>query len=247
MNPTQFNQSNFHKAETRGFFDFGWLKTYHTFSFGSYYDPERVHFGALRVFNDDRIEAGMGFGTHPHDNMEIVTIPWLGRIAHKDSMGNIEEIKKGEVQIMSAGTGITHSEFNASKTEPAGIFQIWVLPKKRGIQPRYGQKVFPVSERENQFQLVVSPNGDDAAEKGPVWINQDAYFSLGNFTKDSKIEYRKYIPTNLVYTFVIKGSIFSEDLELNSRDGYGTESANHNWIAKEDSELLIIEVPSLAS
>jgi quercetin 2,3-dioxygenase len=177
--------------------------------------------------------------------MEIVTIPWMGTLAHKDSMGNIEEIKKGEVQIMSAGTGITHSEFNASKTDPAGIFQIWVLPKKRGIAPRYGQKAFPASERENKFQLVVSPNGDDAAEKGPVWINQDAYFSLGNFTKGQKIEYHKYIPTNLVYTFVISGSIESDEIKLETRDGYGSESANQNWIAQEDSELLIIEVPTI--
>ncbi|WCL48975.1 pirin family protein [Leptospira sp. GIMC2001] len=243
---TKLDESNsiYYKADSRGFFDFGWLKTYHSFSFGSYFDPERIRFGALRVLNDDSIDAAQGFGTHPHDNMEIVTIPLLGALAHKDSMGNTEIIRKGEVQIMSAGTGITHSEFNASNDEDAAILQIWVLPKKRGIAPRYGQKVFPGNERQNQFQLIVSPTGDDAAEKGPVWINQDAYFSLGNFESGTHAVYTKNLTSNGLFIFVIEGKVQVNGKILDRRDGLGLYPNVQTQIdAVENSEILIIEVP----
>jgi redox-sensitive bicupin YhaK (pirin superfamily) len=244
---TDLNPSNhsFHKANSRGYFDFGWLKTNHSFSFGNYFNPERIHFGALRVLNDDWIAPGMGFGTHPHDNMEIVTIPWLGSLAHKDSMGNVEVIKKGEVQIMSAGTGITHSEFNASNSESAEIFQIWVLPKIRGIKPRYGQKQFPKEGRENSFQLIVSPNGNDASPTGPVWINQDAYFSLADLKKGTSIQYNKFNSENWIYIFIMSGEMQIGNQNLLRRDGIGLMDNSNSWIAKDDSEILVIEIPSL--
>jgi len=166
-----------HKANSRGDANHGWLHSRHTFSFANYYNPERVQFGVLRVLNDDYVEAGMGFGTHPHDNMEIISIPLEGDLEHKDSMGNIAVIKKGDVQVMSAGTGITHSEYNKNKDKPVKLLQIWVFPNTKNVKPRYDQISLNLADRHNQLQQLVSPNADD----GSIWIYQDAWFHLGKF------------------------------------------------------------------
>ena len=229
-----------HKADSRGYFDHGWLKTYHTFSFSGYYDSERVRFGLLRVLNDDIIEPGMGFGTHPHDNMEIVTIPLKGELAHKDSMGTKQTIKLGEIQAMSAGSGLTHSEFNNSDSEPINLLQIWVFPRERDIEPRYEQKVFNTEERKNKFQTVVSPEKIN----GAMWINQDAYFSLANLDKGKDVSYKIKHKGNGAYIFVIEGSVETSGEKLNRRDGIGIEGLEDVKInALENSEILLIDVP----
>ena len=229
-----------HKAGSRGYFDHGWLKTYHTFSFAGFYDPERVRFGLLRVLNDDIIEAGMGFGTHPHDNMEIVTIPLKGELAHKDSMGTKQTIKPGEIQAMSAGSGLTHSEFNNSNTEEINLLQIWVFPKERDIEPRYEQKVFKTEERKNKFQTVVSPEKTN----GAMWINQNAYFSLAELDKDKELGYMIKHKGNGAYIFVIEGSIETAGETLNRRDGMGIDGIDELSIKSlENSEILLIDVP----
>jgi redox-sensitive bicupin YhaK (pirin superfamily) len=228
-----------HKADTRGLASFGWLTSRHTFSFGQYYDPERVHFGALRVLNDDIVEAGMGFGTHPHDNMEIVSIPLEGDLEHKDSTGNTEVIKSGDVQIMSAGSGLTHSEYNHSKTERVNFLQLWVFPKERDIAPRYQQKTFRVEDRKNQIQTVVAPDDDSA-----VWINQDAWFSLSDLDQNNEISYPLHSDNNGVYVFNLEGVVNVNGQELARRDGLGVFETEHlNIKAGEDSKLLLVEVP----
>lgn len=228
-----------HEANKRGHANFGWLDSHHSFSFGHWYDPEKVHFGALRVLNDDVVTGGQGFGAHPHDNMEIVSIPLYGALKHKDSTGRSEVIKQFDVQIMSAGSGITHSEFNASETEAVNFLQIWVLPKKRNIDPRYEQKTFLPAERSNRFQTVVAP--DDAAA---VWINQDAWFSLGNFEPAFKTEYKLHAEGNGVYVFVIEGSITVNGQQLNKRDALGISDVDQlDIITGTTSEILLIEVP----
>ncbi len=229
-----------HKADSRGYFDHGWLKTYHSFSFAGYYEPKRVHFGMLRVLNDDIVEPAMGFGTHPHDNMEIVTIPLEGELAHKDSMGHKQAIKPGEIQAMSAGSGITHSEFNNSDKEPVNLLQIWVFPKEQDIKPRYEQKVFNTAERKNKFQTVVSPQ----MENGAMWINQDAYFSLAELDKGKELNYKIKHKGNGAYIFAINGSVNAADETMNKRDGMGMEDLEDFSIkANENSEILVIEVP----
>jgi len=233
-------KTTLHKAESRGYADHGWLKTHHTFSFASYYDPSRVRFGLLRVLNDDIIEGGMGFGKHPHDNMEIVTIPLEGVLAHKDSMGTKQTLKPGEIQIMSAGSGLTHSEFNNSETEKINLLQIWVFPKECNIEPRYDQKVFEASERKNKFQTVVSPVQENSA----MWINQDAYFSLANIDKGKNLKYDIKYEGNGAYLFVIEGSVIAAEETLNKRDAIGVEETNSFEIsALQNSEILVIEVP----
>ena len=230
-----------HKSDTRGFADHGWLKSKHTFSFASYYDMSRTHFGMLRVLNDDIVEGGMGFGTHPHDNMEIVSIPLSGSLEHKDSMGNIAVIKKGEVQIMSAGTGVRHSEYNHSKTEEVNFLQIWIFPKERNIKPRYDQKVISDAEKKNEFLTVVSPDKDD---NDAMWINQDAYFSLCKVDAGYEISYDVKIKGNGVYLFLIEGDVIIEEKEFNRRDGVGIEDTERVLIkSKSDSYILAIEVP----
>jgi len=230
-----------HKSDTRGFADHGWLKSKHTFSFASYYDMSRTHFGMLRVLNDDIVEGGMGFGTHPHDNMEIVSIPLSGSLEHKDSMGNIAVIKKGEVQIMSAGTGVRHSEYNHSKTEEVKFLQIWIFPKERNIKPRYDQKVISDAEKKNEFLTVVSPDKDD---NDAMWINQDAYFSLCKVDAGNEISYDVKIKGNGVYLFLIEGDVIIEEKEFNRRDGVGIEDTERVLIkSKSDSYILAIEVP----
>ncbi len=229
-----------HKANTRGYADHGWLKSRHTFSFANYYDPKRNHFGLLRVLNDDIVEGGMGFGTHPHDNMEIVSIPLKGALAHRDSAGHHQVIKTGDVQIMSAGSGIAHSEYNHSETEEVNFLQIWVFPKERNIQPRYEQKTFPVSERHNRFLTVVSPE----KANGELWINQDAYFSLGRFDAGQQTSYPVSKKGNGIYLFVIEGKIEIDDEVLDRRDAIGiTETDSIQLKALTSSEILIMDVP----
>lgn len=229
-----------HKASERGGANFGWLNSKHSFSFGHYYDPHKMGFGLLRVLNDDIVQAGMGFGEHPHDNMEIVSIPTSGALEHKDSTGTNEVIRSGEVQIMSAGTGIRHSEYNQSKTEQVKFFQIWVMPKERNITPRYEQKKFDVAERLNKFQIVVSPNTED----GGVWINQDAWFSLANISDASSVNYQSKKSDNAAYLFVIKGTVQVGDQILNERDAMGiVEYENFDIKASEDAEVLVIDIP----
>lgn len=233
-------KTTIHIANSRGLADHGWLKSYHTFSFAEYYDPERTRFGLLRVLNDDVVQPGMGFGTHPHDNMEIVSIPLKGALAHKDSMGSEHVINTGDIQIMSAGSGLMHSEYNASKTEPVNFLQIWVFPKVKNIEPGYDQKTFSAAERKNKFQVVVSPgkNGDS------LWINQDAYFSLADLDSGKNIIYNIHRKGSGVYIFVLNGSIEAEGLKLGKRDAAGIEEVeNINISAAENSELLVIEVP----
>jgi len=233
-------KTTLHKADSRGYVDHGWLKTYHTFSFASYYEPSRVRFGLLRVLNDDIIEGGMGFGTHPHDNMEIVTIPIVGTLAHKDSMGTKQTLKPGEIQIMSAGSGLTHSEFNNSETERINLLQIWVFPKERDIEPRYDQKVFDTGERKNKFQTVVSPEKENSA----MWINQDAYFSLADLDKGNELDYKIKHKGNGAYVFVIDGSINTAGETLGNRDAVGVEDVENIKIkALENSKILLIDVP----
>lgn len=230
-----------HLSDTRGVANHGWLQSRHTFSFADYYHPERMGFGALRVINDDRVAAGMGFGTHPHRDMEIISIPLEGALQHKDSQGNSSIIRKGEVQIMSAGTGIFHSEFNASSTEEVKFLQIWVLPKKLGVQPRYEQKAFELKTRENQFSLVVSPDG----RAGSITINQDAFFSLGDLYSGKELTYLNYLPGNDVYIFVLQGELEVNGQRLTSRDGAGMKAGERlNLKAFSDSEVLLMEVPA---
>ena len=229
-----------HKAESRGHANHGWLDTSHTFSFAHYYDPTRLHFGALRVLNDDFVDGGMGFGTHPHDNMEIITIPLSGDLEHKDSMGNTEVIKFGDVQVMSAGTGIQHSEFNPNHDKRTNLLQIWVFPKHRNVEPRYQQITLDTTDRHNKLQQVLSPNADDAG----VWIHQDAWFHMGNLDKGIVIDYNHKKEGNGLYVFVIKGSVKVDGQELEQRDGLGiTDFEKITFEATSDAEILLMEVP----
>ncbi|MEY2901439.1 MAG: hypothetical protein RLY89_545 [Bacteroidota bacterium] len=228
-----------HLAATRGHANFGWLDSYHSFSFGHYYDPERVHFGALRVLNDDTVSAGMGFGKHPHDNMEIVSIPLSGDLHHKDSTGRDEIIREHDVQIMSAGSGIAHSEYNANKDKPVKFLQIWVMPKEQNIEPRYEQKSFKPENRVNQLLTVVAPDNEEA-----VWINQDAWFSLGNFTKDFSTSYQLKKSGNGVYIFVLEGSLEVAGQTIGTRDGLGiSELESLDIKASTDAQIVLIEIP----
>ena len=228
-----------HKASTRGHNSFGWLNSYHSFSFGHYHDPERMNFGALRVLNDDTVKEGMGFGKHPHENMEIVSIPLYGDLHHEDSTGRNEIIREHDVQIMSAGSGIAHSEVNANKDKEVKFLQIWVLPKEKNIEPNYQQKSFNPQDRINKILTVVAP--DDV---GAVWINQDAWFSLGNFSSGFTSKYTIRKKGNGVYAFIIKGNITINNIELNERDGLGLDEIEEITIkADSAAELLLIEVP----
>lgn len=230
-----------HRSGCRGHADHGWLKTWHSFSFASYYNPDRMHFGALRVLNDDIIEAGMGFGTHPHDNMEIITIVLDGELEHRDSMGNGSVIRPGEVQVMSAGTGIQHSEFNHSKENEASLLQIWVFPDKKNVKPRYGQAKFQEDEMNGKWRTVVSPEGVDLS----LWIHQQAWFSLGNFNEGSTVGYQLKKTDNLVYLFVISGEVEVGPETLNRRDAICFEQIDGEIKLKinKESKLLLMEIP----
>ena len=229
-----------HKADTRGHANHGWLNSHHTFSFANYHNPERMNFGVLRVLNDDTVAAGMGFGTHPHDNMEIISIPLEGDLEHKDSMGNITVIKQGDVQAMSAGTGVTHSEKNKNQDKEVKFLQIWVFPKVKNVTPKYDQISLNDIAKENEFYQVLSPNKEDQG----VWIHQDAWFSLGEFDQSSTKTYQPKEANNGVYVFVIEGKALVNDHALNARDGLGVwETSRFNIGILDSAKVLLMEVP----
>jgi len=229
-----------HKANTRGSADHGWLKVNHTFSFANYHNPERMHFGVLRVLNDDSFSGGKGFSTHPHDNMEIITIPLQGDLEHKDNMGNGTIIKSGDVQVMSAGTGITHSEFNASQEFDVKVLQIWLFPNKKNVVPRYDQQAIRDLEVQNEFSQILSPN---EADQG-VWIHQNAWFSVGAFSEQKSTEYTLNAKNNGVYAFIIEGEATIEGQKLEKRDGFGIwDTASISITVEKDSRILLMEVP----
>ena len=230
-----------HKAASRGSANHGWLHSFHTFSFAGYHHPERMHFGVLRVLNDDTVAGGMGFGAHPHDNMEIISIPLEGDLEHKDSMGNTTVIKKGDIQVMSAGTGIQHSEYNKNKEEAVKFLQIWIFPNKHNVTPRYDQITLDPAARHNNLQQVLSPNPEDEG----VWIHQDAWFHMGNFDHDFKTSYAVKKKGNGMYAFVLEGAFEIEGVKLERRDAVGiTDTENVSIQAlSENSEILLMELP----
>lgn len=233
-------QTQLYKAADRGSADYGWLKPNYYFSFAQFHDPKKVHFGSLRVLNDDFIAGGGAFATHPHDNMEIVTIPFTGALQHKDSTGGQGIIKAGDVQIMSAGTGVQHSEANASATEPVTLFQVWVFAKERNIKPRYDQRNFDIIERINKWQVIVSPVEADNA----LWINQDARFSLTKLEAGKQLSYTTAFKGNGIFLVLINGSVNVNGEQLHKRDAIGISGADEFTIqAGEDAELLAIEIP----
>lgn len=230
-----------HKADSRGHANHGWLNSYHTFSFAGYQNPERMHFGVLRVLNDDTVSGGMGFGTHPHENMEIISIPTSGDLEHFDNMGNRQVIREGDVQIMSAGTSIQHGEKNKSADKPVKFFQIWVFPDKKNVTPRYDQQSFSDADKKNKLLTVVSPLG---TTDGGVQIQQQAWFSLGKLDKNTEIDYPLKRETNGVYAFVIDGKVTINGQQLEPRDGLGvTESTSLHITADSAAELLLMEIP----
>ncbi len=229
-----------HKADTRGHANHGWLDSHHTFSFANYYNPERMSFGVLRVLNDDRVDPGMGFGKHPHDNMEIISIALEGDLEHKDSMGNTAVIKKGDIQVMSAGTGIYHSEYNRNQDQLTKFLQIWVFPNKKNVTPRYDQISLNVSDRHNKLQQVLSPNENDEG----VWIHQDAWFHMGDLDKDVEVDYRIKKQGNGVYAFLLSGDVEINGNVLATRDGLGIWEVDSLHIkANSKAEILLMEVP----
>lgn len=229
-----------HKANTRGHADHGWLNSYHSFSFATYYNPERMNFGVLRVLNDDMVSGGQGFGTHPHKNMEIISIPLEGDLEHKDSLGNTVVINEGDVQVMSAGTGVYHSEYNKNKDKTVKFLQIWILPNKENVTPRFDQISLRELEKKNEFYQILSPKKEDNG----VWIYQDAYFYLGKFDHIKKGSYSLNTKKNGVYIFVIQGSFKVGDQLLEKRDGLGImEADSFSFEAFPDTEVLLMEVP----
>ena len=229
-----------HKSESRGHANHGWLDTHHTFSFANYYNPERVNFGALRVLNDDWIASGEGFGKHPHDNMEIITIPLIGAVEHKDSMGNHGEIAAGEIQVMSAGTGIFHSEFNRNQNQELQLLQIWVIPNKRNVTPRYDQISLAEIEKPDELFQILSPNPNDQG----VWIHQNAWFHMGELSEGWIGKYELKDKNNGVYFFVIDGDVTVAGQKMNKRDGLGVSETSSVEISSDSiSKLLIMEVP----
>ncbi|MHB9056134.1 MAG: pirin family protein [Paludibacteraceae bacterium] len=230
-----------HKSETRGHVNHGWLDTHHTFSFANYYNPERIHFGTLRVLNDDRVAAGEGFGTHPHDNMEIITIPIYGDLEHRDSMGNHGVITTGEIQVMSAGTGIYHSEFNKNQDKEVRFLQIWVFPDKKNVRPRYDQISLANIARKDKLYQILSPNPDDQG----VWIHQNAWFHLGDLSAGWTGKYELKDKSNVVYFFVIEGDVTVANQKLNHRDGLGVSEVTEIEITSEsEARLLVMEIPA---
>lgn len=229
-----------HKAATRGDANHGWLQSKHTFSFANYHHPERMHFGVLRVLNDDIVAGGKGFGTHPHDNMEIISIPLEGDLEHKDSMGNGTVIKEGDIQVMSAGTGIYHSEFNKNKDKEVKFLQIWLFPNKRNVTPRYGQLAIGNLEQPNTFSQILSPSAEDQG----VWIHQDAWFSIGNFDADATTTYNLHKEGNGMYFFVLEGSVEVNGQRLERRDGYGIwDTTSATLKSTTNSRVLLMDVP----
>lgn len=232
-----------HKANTRGHANHGWLDSYHTFSFAAYRDPERDHFGVLRVLNDDTVAAGMGFGTHPHNNMEIISILTSGDLEHFDNMGNKQVIRQGDVQVMSAGTGIQHGEKNKNTDKPVKFFQIWVFPNKKNVTPRYDQQSFSETDKHNKLLTIISPIGTN---DGGVQIHQNAWFSFGKLDKDYAINYELKNKENGLYAFIIEGEVTINEQKLYRRDGLGiTDFENIDITANEEAEILLMEVPQL--
>lgn len=229
-----------HKANTRGHANHGWLDSHHSFSFANYYNPERMNFGVLRVLNDDVVAEGRGFGTHPHDNMEIISIPLEGDLEHKDSMGNTTVIKQGDVQVMSAGTGVFHSEYNKNADQAVKFLQIWMFPREKNVNPRYDQITLETGNLKNQLHQVLSPNQDDAG----VWAHQDAWFQMGEFEQGHESTYALQSKRNGVYVFVLKGEVSIEGQTLNERDGFGIWDTEAIRItANSDAKLLLMDVP----
>jgi redox-sensitive bicupin YhaK (pirin superfamily) len=230
-----------HPASERGHANHGWLNARHSFSFASWQNPDKVHFGALRVLNDDIVAPGMGFGTHPHDNMEIITIPLKGDLEHKDSMGNIGRIKENEIQMMSAGSGVTHSEYNPNTDREVNLLQIWIFPKERNITPRYNQISLSPEDRMNKFQQIISPDGNTVGMN----INQNAFFQLASLEANKTLNYKVQLPGNGVYAFLISGEMrVNNNYNLHHRDALGLwETENIEFNAQKDAELLLIEVP----
>jgi redox-sensitive bicupin YhaK (pirin superfamily) len=230
-----------HLAGTRGAADHGWLKSFHTFSFANYYNPKRIHFGALRVLNDDTVTGGMGFGQHPHDNMEIISIPLEGDLEHKDSMGNTTVIQSGDIQVMSAGTGIYHSEYNRNKDATVKFLQIWVFPNKKNVTPRYDQITLNPADRVNKFEQILSPSPEDAG----VWIYQDAWFHIGKFDAGVSAQYSIKKAGNGLYVFVLSGNVTVDGQSLATRDGLGIRDAASVSFSElsQGAEILLMEVP----
>jgi redox-sensitive bicupin YhaK (pirin superfamily) len=229
-----------HRAATRGHANHGWLDSHHSFSFANYYNPERMHFGVLRVLNDDVVAPGRGFGRHPHDNMEIISIPLQGDLEHKDSMGNTTVIRQGDVQVMSAGTGVFHSEYNKNQDQEVRFLQIWLFPREKGVTPRYDQITLPTVGTENKLRQILSPNPDDEG----VWIHQDAWFHLGDLQAGYQDTYQLKKPGNGVYAFVLEGEVRIAGQELGKRDGFGIWDTDELAIeADRDARLLLMEVP----
>ncbi len=230
-----------HKAENRGHANHGWLDSYHTFSFGSYYNPQAMNFGALRVLNDDTVSGGMGFGRHPHDNMEIISIPLEGDLEHQDSMGNKAIIRKGDIQAMSAGTGIYHSEKNAHENERVKFLQIWIYPNQKNVEPRYDQLTLNLADRHNRLQQVLSPNADDEG----IWIYQNAWFHMGKFDQGKSVTYNlKDTAQSGVYTFVLSGDVTIDGQKLGTRDGLGSwDISSLEITADTEAEFLLMEIP----
>ena len=235
-------KTELHRASERGHASHGWLNTYHSFSFATYFNPAREQFGCLRVLNDDTVAGGTGFDLHPHNNMEIVTIVVEGALEHRDSMGNIQVIVPGEVQVMSAGTGLNHAEYNHSKTEEVKFFQLWIFPRVKGLKPRYDQKLFQDQDIKNRLITLVTPDSNQLQDT--LWIHQDAYISMISLTKDSSFEYVIKIAGNGVFIFMIEGKSQVEDNQLNLRDAIAiSESGSIQIKAIDDSKLMFIEVP----
>ena len=233
-------KSVLHKADTRGHANHGWLDSHHTFSFANYHNPQRMHFGALRVLNDDIVAPGRGFGTHPHDNMEIVSIPLAGDLEHKDSMGNTTVIKQGDVQVMSAGTGVAHSEYNKNKDKEVRFLQIWMFPNKRNVTPRYDQISLESAKNGSGFQQVLSPNQNDAG----VWVHQNAWFHIGDLEAGCEETYDIKDKGNGVYAFVLEGEVNIEGQDLGKRDGFGIWDTDSIKItANKDAKVLLMDVP----
>ncbi|MGP5314006.1 pirin family protein [Psychrobacter faecalis] len=230
----------YHAADSRGDANHGWLKSKHTFSFANYHNPERMGFGALRVINDDFVIAGQGFGKHSHRDMEIISIPLSGKLGHGDNIGNNGIIETGEIQVMSAGTGITHSEMNADDHEAVSFLQIWVIPNKMNAEPRYQQIRMDELMKPNAFNQILSPNSDDAG----VWIHQDAWFSMGDFDKGVTETYQLKDPNNGVYIFVISGKVVINGNTLDTRDGLGVwDTKNFTMDVLDGAKVLLMEVP----
>ncbi|MEM6641897.1 MAG: pirin family protein [Bacteroidota bacterium] len=229
-----------HRSETRGQANHGWLQSFHSFSFANYHNAERMHFGKLRVLNDDTVAPGGGFGTHPHENMEIISIPLAGDLEHKDSMGTKRTIREGDIQVMSAGTGVYHSEYNANADKEVKFLQIWIFPKARNVTPRYDQISINSLVKKNEISQILSPNSNDAG----VWIHQDAWFSIGEFSESKTVDYKFHRPESGLYAFVLEGSAQISDHKLSSRDGLGIwDTENISITADANSRILLMEIP----